>query len=55
MCTINVEALAASRLVWFRSESQTVNNGGWMLVCEAKPTRHPARSPSAAVVTMYIG
>jgi hypothetical protein len=46
---------AATRVVWFLSDRQTMKRGGSMLHWVAKPTRHPALSPAAMTVTTSIG
>jgi hypothetical protein len=46
---------AATPEVSLALEMQTQYRGGWMLHWVAKPTRHPARSPPAATVTMNSG
>ncbi len=46
---------SATRKVRLALDSQTMNRAGSIEHCEPNPTRHPARSPSASVVTTYIG
>lgn len=54
-CTVRYAAPRATRYVWFAVDSQTTKRGGSMEHWEAKPTRQPARAPSAAAVTTYTG
>ncbi|CAM5672895.1 hypothetical protein STANM337S_07151 [Streptomyces tanashiensis] len=55
-CTVRRSARSATRYAWSAVDSRTVNLGGSMEHCEAKPTRQPARSPpEASAVATYIG
>src|SRR4051812_43447152 len=53
--TTSVVADDATRYVWFLFDSHTMNRPGSIEHWLANPTRQPARSPPAAVVTISIG
>src|SRR5918998_6719618 len=57
LCTASTSARMATLYVWLFCESHTTKRSGSRLHCDAKPRRHPARSPDrgSMVVTTNIG